>query len=705
MSTSKPGQPITPLPGVLPALSRSAAPKLPANFFDPYLGAGRAVILLDGLDEVADSDLRRRASRLVEAFCRAYPACRYVITSRIVGYEGAARLGEDFTTTTVRDFTLQDVRRFLTNWYRLVAAGQMGPGPSADAYAAEQTGQLYQAIVASDRIRELALNPLLLTVIAMVHRDRVKLPDRRAELYAEAVDVLLGKWDEARGVQEVPVLAGESFDTGDKRLMLQSVALGMQEQAQKEIPLAELRQQLGTLFYDIVRDWRTAGRAVDRFLGVITERTGLLVARGEGVYTFSHLTFQEYLAALALVERADYIPYALAKTADPGWREVILLAAGHLSTQGKERVSRFIEAIARQEEEPDPYHNLVLAAVCLHDAGQSRVAGNLLSEVQQNLRAELEAPVPENWLGKLQTRLARGMSAEVLAERRVAAAQALAQVGGQTYWTKPYGEPAWVEIPAGEFWLGGVEDRRIKFEKGTEVYAKKDTWLTLEQDEEMIFPETPQHRLHLDKFFIARTPITNAQYHLFVEATAGRPPSHWEADRPPQRLAGHPVVNVSWPEALAYCHWLGGMTGQVIALPSEAQWEKAARGERDKRIYPWGDPFETTYCNSWHLGLHQTTPAGIFPAGVSPYGCLDMAGNVWEWTRTLWGEDWRRPTFNYPYDPADGREDLEAGDEVRRGLRGGSFLDFQNLARCAARLKNIPDFRYYDYGFRVVLSP
>ena len=107
---------------------------LPGDFFDPYLEEGRAVVLLDGLDEVADPDLRRRVSRLVEAFTAAYPACRYVVASRIVGYSGAARLGEGYATTTVREFTMADVERFLRNWHLAVAVGQMGPGESAMAY-------------------------------------------------------------------------------------------------------------------------------------------------------------------------------------------------------------------------------------------------------------------------------------------------------------------------------------------------------------------------------------------------------------------------------------------------------------------------------------------------------------------------------------------------------------------------------------------
>ena len=192
---------------------------VPIDFFDADLRAGRVVVLFDGMDEVGDFDLRRRVARLVEAFAAAYPTCRIVVTSRIVGYAGAARLGEDFATTTIRDFTLADVTQFLTHWHRLVAIGQMGPGDSAEHAAALQTQQLLEAIRTNPRVRELAIHPLMLTVIALVHRDRVQLPERRAELYAEAVEVLLGKWDEARGVEESRILDDYVFDITDRRLL------------------------------------------------------------------------------------------------------------------------------------------------------------------------------------------------------------------------------------------------------------------------------------------------------------------------------------------------------------------------------------------------------------------------------------------------------------------------------------------------------
>jgi energy-coupling factor transporter ATP-binding protein EcfA2 len=137
---------------------------VPADFFDEWLNGGRAAVLLDGLDEVADPSLRRRVSRLVDAFTRAYGKCRFVVTSRIVGYTDTSRLSEGYASTTVRDFSMEDVSVFLSQWHRLVAIGQMGPGETAETFAASQTRQLLEAIDKNDRVRELAINPLMLTV-------------------------------------------------------------------------------------------------------------------------------------------------------------------------------------------------------------------------------------------------------------------------------------------------------------------------------------------------------------------------------------------------------------------------------------------------------------------------------------------------------------------------------------------------------------
>jgi len=191
-------------------------------------------------------------------------------------------------------------------------------------------------------------------------------------------------------------------------------------------------------------------------------------------------------------------------------------------------------------------------------------------------------------------------------------------------------------------------------------------------------------------------------------------------------IANHPVVSVSWHEALKYCEWLTetlrawkGAPAVVskwldatlradrawrVTLPSEAEWEKAARGI-DGRIYPWGNAFDGNLANTWESDVGKTSTVGSFPGGASPAVALDMSGNVWEWTRSLWGPDWQKPAFRYPYRPDDGaREDLTAADEMLRVVRGGSWGGFDQFARAANRLRDYPYNRFDFFGFRVVVS-
>ena len=158
-----------------------------ADFLAKRLKAGECAVLLDGVDEVADLNTRRRVARIIESFVRNYPDNRYVVTSRIVGYIGGARLGEGFDVTTVRDFTDNDIERFGTFWNHAVEVSLAGEEtPYVLREAERQKRKLLAAIHAKERIRELAVNPLLLTVIALVQRYRARLPERRTELYEEA---------------------------------------------------------------------------------------------------------------------------------------------------------------------------------------------------------------------------------------------------------------------------------------------------------------------------------------------------------------------------------------------------------------------------------------------------------------------------------------------------------------------------------------
>ena len=237
--------------------------------------------------------------------------------------------------------------------------------------------------------------------------------------------------------------------------------------------------------------------------------------------------------------------------------------------------------------------------------------------------------------------------------------------------------------------------------------------------------ELPQHTLALPEYYLARTPVTNRQYLAFVQAREYHRPEHWPSDGFLEEQADHPVINVSWYDAMAYCAWLTERVSaedcklkvwraehwETVAvdgkawrflLPSEAEWEKGARGT-DGRLYPWGNLWDAKRCNTKESRSVMTTPVNAYPLGASPYGLVDVAGNVWEWTRTLWGVDILDSPFKYPYNPTDGREDIDAGKGTHRVLRGGSYNYGRDAARCASRNRLLPDHGNWYVGFRVAL--
>ncbi|MFQ6094336.1 MAG: formylglycine-generating enzyme family protein, partial [bacterium] len=245
-----------------------------------------------------------------------------------------------------------------------------------------------------------------------------------------------------------------------------------------------------------------------------------------------------------------------------------------------------------------------------------------------------------------------------------------------------------------------------------------------------------------EEYLIGRYPVTNAQFAAFVEAGGYRERRYWteaEAagvwrdervkgrwddeprDRPadfgaPFNLPNHPVVGVTWYEALAFCRWLNeqlqvaGYRLQVwpngeletlklqsettpqVRLPTEAEWEKAARGT-DGRIYPWGEEPDPDRANYDETGIGATSAVGCFPGGASPCGALDMSGNVWEWCQTKWRDSYEEPADESP----------EGTDP--RVVRGGSWVSYRRGVRCAYRSRHDPDDRDDDRGFRVVVSP
>ncbi|MBN1137800.1 MAG: SUMF1/EgtB/PvdO family nonheme iron enzyme [Anaerolineae bacterium] len=255
-------------------------------------------------------------------------------------------------------------------------------------------------------------------------------------------------------------------------------------------------------------------------------------------------------------------------------------------------------------------------------------------------------------------------------------------------------EPQVVPVLAGPFWMGTSEIQVA------EMVSRFD-WAKELQEKGRFAWEQPRHEVTLAAFEIGRYPVTNAEYAAFVEGAGYSAPPNWPGGRLPEDLADHPVTAVTWRDALAYVDWLRERTDKPYRLPTEAEWEKAARGD-DGRLWPWGDDWRAGLANCQPDGPGRTTPVGqVSPAGGdSVYGCADMAGNVWEWCSSLWGPDAAKPAFGYPFRADDGREKLESGD--LRILRGGCYADDAGLVRCACRYRNNPDTTLG--GFRVARS-
>ncbi|GHJ36886.1 SUMF1/EgtB/PvdO family nonheme iron enzyme [Streptomyces sp. TS71-3] len=245
--------------------------------------------------------------------------------------------------------------------------------------------------------------------------------------------------------------------------------------------------------------------------------------------------------------------------------------------------------------------------------------------------------------------------------------------------------PATVHVPGGQVTLGLA---------AADVAAVVADWEHVGVVAEWIEKETPEHTVTLDDFRLCTYPVTNTEYRAFLADTGHGPrPTTWYLGAYPWERANHPVAGIQPADADLYAQWLTERTGHPWRLPTEAEWEHAAKGG-DGRAYPWGDTFDPGACNTRESGVHTTSPVGAFPAGRSPYGAHDMAGNVEEFV----ADDY----VPYPSGPfvADHLVETMGGYRV---ARGGSFSRFGDLARTRRRHGAFPG-PLYPVGFRLATS-
>ncbi|HET91868.1 MAG TPA: NACHT domain-containing protein [Chloroflexi bacterium] len=657
---------------------------------------GRVMLLLDGLDEV-DPAARRWLLDGVTDFALTHQRTPILVTCRVYAYQEPAWRLTDFEQAALSPFDEAKIDHFIQAWYDEV--GRMGLMTLSET--GKRADRLREAVRRPD-LRPLAPNPLLLTMMALLHSSYGRLPEDRAQLYGEIVELLLGRWEQSRLGREA--LTRARLSPRDLRIALEEVAYEVHGQhpagtSEADVTEAALRQVFQKY---LAGDWTRAGDVI-RY---VRERAGLLLERKPEVYAFPHRTIQEYLAGCYLSLQPDFPTRVsdLLGQDEEQWREPFLLAVGKTG-RAENRVDlalSVVENLCPRECTGTPgdesvYRRAWLAGQALLEIGPDQLRR------RDAWQARLERVA--GWLARL---LEAGALTPV---ERAAAGRVLAHLGD------PRDLDELVFVPGGPFLMGSREG-----------------------DEGADDDEYPQHTVEVADFWIGKYPVTNGQYARFVEAggydeprywteagwawrTGAREPDlsfvedqdlrkryvEWLAQRPPEKrdrpfwwddpgwnLANHPVVGVCWYESLAYTRWLAESTGRPYRLPTEAEWEKAARGT-DGRTYPWGDDeIAPQHANYDETGIGRTSAVGCFPTGASPYSVLDMVGNVWAWCSSVGYRE-----AKYPYRSDDGREDLER--DIWRAVRGGSWGSEKRSARCAYRDANPPDIYDANSGFRVVL--
>jgi len=688
------------------------------------LAQGGVLFLLDGLDEVRDLAQRHLVvNRVVDFFTeQRQKGNKFILTSRIVGYREVRPSVDGLVECTLVDLEGEEISRFVEKWTSSLERASRGDTASANEEATRQRVELLAAVDRNPGVRRLAANPLLLTILALMKRQGIVLPERRVELYQKYVETLLKYWNLERGLDRPP---RRDLDVVETVRVLAPLALWMHETSKGigVVKREEMKRRLEEIY--VSREIPDPEKAANQLLADVHEYASLLLERGPGEYGFIHLTLQEYLAAVAITQRGQrdvrpVIDILTPHIGDDSWHEVALLTVGYIGiVQQRDEVAAEIILELIKKPWGEPGQASVLAGEAVVDAWPGGVTAECKGAVIQALQ---ESVVNDP---------------KVKPMLRAAAGRALAKLDDPREAVTKIEKMEFCFVPAGPFWMGEGADEHLNDSLGYH-------------------------------YWIARYPITNAQFLAFVKAGGYREQRYWTEAQDaevwdvthqqvkgrtdeefrsgpyhfgePFNLPNHPVVGVTWYEAIAFTHWLteqlSGIIpkGYEVRLPSEVEWEKGARGgeyvpsesiithvnlqpsnppltknPQPKRLYPWrGDSPDPNYANYYEARIGTTSAVGCFPSGASPYGAQDLAGNVWEWTRSLWGKDWEKPDFIYPSsakDPENYCENLGAGKDVLRVLRGGSFDYSGKNLRCANRYRYDPDDRFRIIGFRIVVSP
>lgn len=647
------------------------------------LHRGKLLLLLDGLDEVPRDELPNVTDRMttlqaVRAFVQLYERTRVVITCRTRAFDNRLHECLRWNVETIAPFTLGQIRHFVPAWYReLVSSGQIERN-----LAIRLERELIDVVTVNSKLRDMASTPLLLTMMALVLYHDGALPRDRPQLYERVLTLLLGQWDKMKEGQNLAEAIGQpDWDSERVRPVLDFLSF----QAHSSVKSTDGRGRLDRHavrdalieFFELAQlanSWEAARQCLDYF----EQRSGLLTPDSDESYVFAHLTLQEHCAGRYMLLSPDATAQVMKYRSDDRWREPLFLGIGVIQKVNPALIDRILaDLIDREEhgkEKPKKrwFDDLILATEIGADRNWNylRTQRVNVDRLQRDLRdGLLEFLNDEEY---------------IVVDKNLIVCQKLSEIG----------DPRFPVIL--NDWQDEIDRLRQRHNNGYFCLVRPGKYIigSKEFDPGARTKEMPQHGFNIDTpFWITRYPITNVQWLEFLK-------SHDYKDITTQKInwlrrySNLPVVNISWYMCNLFCDWLKSNIGLTIRLPTEFEWEAAARGG-DSRYYPWGNDWNSNYTNTKEgykrSSSYDPTPVGCYQLDKSPCGALDIAGNVYEWTSSL--------SRSYPkaIEPFN-KTDLYV-------VRGGSYESSREEARCAARQEKGPNIKAHNIGFRIVLAP
>ena len=645
--------------------------KMSDDFGQRLMKRGNLLFLLDGLDEVADLSQREQVSKWIEKAFTDYYDCRFIVTCRFAGYSPSVRLSEQFLEMHVRPLSEQDAETFIHKWYAIVEKGLAKDVEQAESIAKEKADHLIERLRQPDfrarRVFELTRNPLLLTNICLVHRHRGTLPQHRAKLYEECIDVLLEHWRES-------IKLNIGINALQGRQVLQPAALWMHSEQNRTRASA---QELVPIIEPVLKkiQWTGTGGA-SKFLQLIRDESGLLTGWDQENYGFMHLGFQEYLTAREIRSRflqemnekgkSDLLKALAAKFSDSWWQEVALLL---LSLEDPPLFVPYMREVVKL---PAFANHPEIVEMSLDDTIQTSSLP-FVELLEHGLSCDKK---PDD----------KNQDDKNLWERQLLALKIVERLDKDAL--KPllpqFSEHPderireWIEQHFKEKTQKVIKPKPSGYEL---VFIKGGTFMMGSDDPEASDDEKPIHEVTLSDFYIGRYPVTNEEYARFIKATGYREPDYW-GDRKYSQPR-QPVGGVSWDDAKAFAKWAG------LQLPSEAQWEYAARSGGKNQKYAGSNDIDKV---AWYDKNSDDRLHAVGEKVANDIGLYDMSGNVREWC-----EDMYRT-----YDKHNNNDPVVSTGGVRRVMRGGSWFFTAGCCRSAYRDWRHPALRFDFIGFRLV---